>query len=155
MIVGKGYQDFVDFCGHDGQNRPFTILEVGIYLLINNLTLGGVVDPRRIAKKEDNFFFHMDMNDTYICDVESEKDWVRKRGGIHTIVFDGGKVYDPNPETKRRELSEYNVISYMPIMAAMIPDKDKNNTKRDWLKLVKNAMRNIKLKDFFDLISWP
>jgi hypothetical protein len=120
MIVGKGLEDVIRFCGHDGSETPFSEYEIMTYLLLHGYTCGYTIGKYQID--EDDFYGPQEIKipgfkaGTYILTVETGSVWVAKRGGTHSIILNDGKIFDPSMDNKGKRLSEYTILKIEPII---------------------------------------
>lgn len=132
MALGVRVGRVIDFVGHDGSEAPwpeswhqggrrgFTLGEIGRFLASYSYTLGVVagapaVDrPLKLDGASPSLAVTVNLsgNPAIIQTVR-----VTKAGRIfHSIFWDGEKVLDPDPRAPVLDLSQYDILSILPVI---------------------------------------
>ena len=107
MAVGQGLEDVIAKIGHDGRNA-FTWKEIMLYLLLYDKFLGTGIEPFELVDETlDELQVSASFRRPAMIGVKSEF----MDGESHALYWDGGRVYDPSPQTKRSKLTDYEIIS--------------------------------------------
>jgi hypothetical protein len=131
MAAGKDLADFIDFVGHDGSDwssitshpehrEGFSTWEVIAYLASHEIMFGTFAQA--VGEKKGETFgvtgestikLHLSMNKPAIVAVKSEKMHPNTR---HVIFWSGEKVYDPNPDTEKVGIDDYEIYEWYPLL---------------------------------------
>jgi len=108
MAAGQDIQDVFKFCGHDGNGRGFSEIEICRYLIENNIVPGLYKIDNNGEKLENIYDICVYVNNRpAIITVKSR----RFKNVNHCIYWDGKKVYDPSPTSKSQEfIKNYKVM---------------------------------------------
>lgn len=129
MAAGQTLEDFIKFTGHDGSDwssttshpehrESFSLWEVISYLASHEIMLGTFAIPLEGEKTldvlgVDSIDINWPINRPAIVCVKSERLYPN---ADHVIFWDGKKVYDPYPDTKRTKLKDYELLEWYPLL---------------------------------------
>ncbi len=111
MIVGESEQYVLDWfqyidTPYNDEDAFIFLAHHGFYLALYCKLLKGDISLNIVNVKMD-----LSNHAVYFI-VESE----RFKDKTHAIYWDGNKLYDPNKDTKKTKIQEYDVIGFYPIM---------------------------------------
>jgi hypothetical protein len=121
MIVGKDFDDIVEFFGHDGSESGFNWSEFYRYLLHHNKSVGlnldftsgkGYIDGQSIRENDSI---------TVIAPVKSPslmiaKSWFTDKYN-HALYWDGENLYDPAIPMAPVNIDKYKFTHIYPVMS--------------------------------------
>lgn len=107
MIAGVPVRQVYADIGHDGSKRPFRFVDIAAWLNSKGFHLGAFSKsprPGRMVRME------WSRNIAALAVVSG------RNGSNHAVYWSGAEVYDPEPSNDGKQLGDYQVQEWWPII---------------------------------------